>query len=61
MPAYHQTANAAGSKVRSAVAHPFAEMKAPMGLFVRRIGVAWATLMISMVNNAANIKRRVLW
>jgi hypothetical protein len=39
-------ANAAKSKIRSRVEHVFAEQKARMGLFVRTIGIARATVKI---------------
>jgi len=55
----HQRANAARSKVRSAVEHPFAEQKDRMGLFVRTIGIARATAKIGMANIAFNMKRLV--
>lgn len=55
----HQRANAARSKVRSAVEHPFAEQKSRMGLFVRTIGIARAKAKIGMANIAFNMKRLV--
>ncbi len=55
----HQRANAARSKVRSAVEHPFAEQKDRMGLFVRTIGIARAKAKIGMANIAFNMKRLV--
>ena len=55
----HRRANAARSKVRSAVEHPFAEQKDRMGLLVRTIGVARAKAKISMVNIAFDMKRLV--
>lgn len=61
LPARHERANAARSKVRSAVEHPFAEMKSRMGLFVRTIGIDRATAKIGMANIAFNIKRLVFW
>lgn len=61
LPAHHERANAARSKVRSAVEHPFAEMKSRMGLFVRTIGIDRATAKIGMVNIAFNMKRLVFW
>jgi transposase, IS5 family len=53
----HQQANAARSRVRSAVEHPFAEQKGRMGLFVRTIGIARAKAKIGMANIAFNMKR----
>ena len=55
----HQRANAARSKVRSAVEHPFAEQKDRMGLGVRTIGVARDKAKIGMANIAFNMKRLV--
>lgn len=61
LPVHHERANAARSKVRSAVEHPFAEMKSRMGLFVRTIGIDRATAKIGMANIAFNMKRLVFW
>ena len=57
MPVHHERANAARSKVRSATEHPFAGMKARMGLFVRTIGIDRARARIGMANIAFNMKR----
>ena len=56
-PATRAKANAARSKVRSAVEHVFAHMKGPMNLGVRTIGIARATLKIGMANLAYNMRR----
>lgn len=61
MSAQRERANAARSKVRSTVEHPFAEMKSRMGLFVRTIGIDRATAKIGMANIAFNMKRLVFW
>jgi len=61
LPAHHERANAARSKVRAHVEHPFAEQKDRMGLFIRTIGIARATAKIGMANLAYNMKRMVLW
>ncbi len=61
LPHHHQRANAARSKVRSAVEHVFAEQKRRMALFVRTIGVDRARAKIGMANIAFNMKRLVLW
>ena len=61
MPTHHKRANASRSKIRSAVEHPFAEMKSRMSLFVRTIGIDRATAKIGMVNIAFNMKRLVFW
>jgi IS5 family transposase len=50
-------ANNAKSKIRSRVEHVFAEQKDRMGLFIRTIGIARATIKIGMVNLVYNIKR----
>ena len=50
-------ANAARSKVRSAVETVFAAQKHRFGLFVRTIGVARAKVKIGLANIAYNIKR----
>ncbi|MEM7236365.1 MAG: hypothetical protein AAF501_00850 [Pseudomonadota bacterium] len=44
--AYHERANAARSKVRPSVEHPFAEKKSHMGLFVRAIAIDRPTVRI---------------
>ena len=50
-------ANALKSKVRARVEHVFAVQKVRMGLFVRTIGIARATLKIGMANIVYNIQR----
>ena len=60
MPKRMARANAAKSKVRSAVEHVFADQKQRMGLFVRTVGLARARLKIGMVNLAYNM-RRLVW
>ena len=57
MPELHRRANAARSKVRSAIEHVFAAEKHRFGLFVRTIGIARATLKIGMVNLVYNFSR----
>jgi IS5 family transposase len=52
-------ANGAKSKVRSAVEHVFARQKGPMGLVVRTIGIARATVKIGLANIVYNMKRAV--
>jgi IS5 family transposase len=59
MPANIARANAAKSRVRAAVEHVFARQKGPMGLFVRTIGIARATVKIGLANIAYNMKRAV--
>jgi IS5 family transposase len=56
----HRRANRARSAVRSAIEHVFAEQKARMGLFVRTIGLARATVKIGLANMAYNL-RRLAW
>jgi len=52
-------ANGRRSKIRSRIEHVFAHQKARMGLFVRTIGIARATMKIGMANLAYNITRYV--
>ncbi len=52
-------ANAAKSRVRSAIEHVFARQKGPMGLFVRTIGIARASTKIGLANLAYNMQRLV--
>ena len=57
LPTHHAAANAARSKVRSAVEHVFAGQKHRMKLFVRTIGIARAKVKIGMANLAYNFTR----
>lgn len=59
MPVNVARANGAKSKVRSAVEHVFARQKGPMGLVVRTIGLARATVKIGLANIVYNMKRAV--
>jgi hypothetical protein len=59
MPRNVARANGAKSKVRSAVEHVFARQKGPMGLVVRTIGIARATVKIGLANIVYNMKRAV--
>ena len=59
MPVNVSRANGAKSKVRSAVEHVFARQKGPMGLVVRTIGIARATVKIGLANITYNMKRAV--
>lgn len=52
MPAPHRRANAARSKVRSAVEHAFAVQKYRMALFIRTIGIEREKIKIGMANLA---------
>ncbi len=52
-------ANGRRSEIRSGVEHVFAQQKSRMGMFVRTIGIARATMKISMANLAYNITRYV--
>lgn len=60
MPEPRKKANAARSRVRSAVEHVFAHQKGAMNLCVRTIGIARARARIGMVNLAFNM-RRFVW
>jgi transposase, IS5 family len=57
MPEHTAKANARRSRIRSAVEHVFAGQKHRMGLIVRTIGIARATLKIGMANLAYNFQR----
>ena len=59
MPANVARANGAKSKIRAAVEHVFARRKGPMGLVVRTIGLARATVKIGLANIAYNMRRAV--
>ena len=59
MPVNVARANGIKSKVRAAVEHVFARQKGPMGLVVRTIGIARATVKIGLANIAYNMKRAV--
>ncbi len=54
-----EQSNARKSKVRCHVEHVFAELKSPMGLEVRTIGIACAEATITIANMAFNMKRWV--
>ena len=57
LPLSHKKANAARSKVRSAVEHVFAHLKGHMKLFIRTIGIERAKIKIGMANLAYNMRR----
>ena len=59
MPINVSRANGARSKVRAAVEHVFARQKGPMGLVVRTIGLARASVKIGLANLAYNMHRAV--
>ena len=59
MPRQTAIANGRKSKIRSHVEHVFAEQKSRMGLVVRTIGIARATLKIGMANIVYNVKRLI--
>ena len=59
MPTKIARANGAKSKVRAAVEHVFARQKGPMGLVVRTIGIARATVKIGLANIVYNMRRAV--
>jgi hypothetical protein len=61
LPTQRQRANAARSKVRSAVEHVFATQKHRMGLFIRTIGIERARVKIRLANIAFNFKRFIYW
>ena len=57
MPTHIKRANSARSKVRAPVEHPFADQKHRMGLRIRIIGLARATIKIGIANMACNMRR----
>jgi IS5 family transposase len=59
MPATMRRANALKFEVRSRVEHVFAMQKNKMGLFIRTIGIARATMKIGIANIVYNVKRLV--
>lgn len=59
MPRRTAIANGGKSKIRSHVEHVFAEQKSRMGLVIRTIGIARATLKIGMANIVYNVKRLI--
>jgi IS5 family transposase len=59
MPVNVSRANGVRSKVRAAVEHVFARQKGPMGLVVRTIGIARATVKIGLANLLYNMHRAV--
>lgn len=61
LPAQRQRANAARSKVRSAVEHVFATQKHRMGLSIRTMGIERARAKIGLANIAFNFKRFLYW
>jgi hypothetical protein len=60
MPERTRISNARKSRVRSAVEHVFAHQKFLMGLVLRSIGIARATVKVGMANLAYNM-RRFVW
>jgi IS5 family transposase len=52
-------ANALKSMVRSRVEHVFAAQKDKMGLFIRTVGIARATIKIGLANLVYNMRRLV--
>jgi IS5 family transposase len=60
MPKHIAQGNAAKSKVRVAVENVFAHEKGIMGMFVRTIGLARATVKIGLANLTYNM-RRLVW
>ena len=60
MPVNTTRANGAKSKVRCAVEHVFVRQKGPMGLVVRTVGIARATVKIGLANLAYN-RHRAVW
>jgi hypothetical protein len=59
MPRRTAITNGGKLKIRSHVEHIFAEQKSRMGLVIRTIGIARATLKIGMANLVDNVKRLI--
>src|SRR5450631_1254213 len=59
MPEAVARANGKKSKVRAFVEHVFAREKGPMGLVIRTIGLARATVKIGLANLTYNMKRAI--
>jgi len=59
MPEAIARANGKKSKVRAGVEHVFARQKGPMGLVIRPIGLARATVKIGLANLTFNMKRMI--
>jgi IS5 family transposase len=59
MPEAVARANGKKSKVRAFVEHVFARQKGPMGMVIRTIGLARATMKIGLANLAYNMKRMI--
>jgi transposase, IS5 family len=59
MPEAISRANGRKSKVRAFVEHVFARQKGPMGLIIRTIGLARATVKIGLANLTYNMKRAI--
>jgi transposase, IS5 family len=59
MPANVARANGAKSRVRAAVEHVSARQKGPMGLVVRTIGLARASVKIGLANLVYTMNRAV--
>jgi IS5 family transposase len=59
MPEAISRANGKKSKVRAFVEHVFARQKGPMGLVIRTIGLARATVKIGLANLTYNMKRAI--
>lgn len=59
MPQNVARANGRRSKIRAAFEHVFARQKGPVGLVVRTIGLARATVKIGLANLAYNMSRAV--
>ncbi|MBC6403875.1 MAG: transposase [Hyphomonadaceae bacterium] len=59
MPTHIKRANSTRSRIRALVEHPFADQKHRMGLRIRTMGLARATIKITMANMAYNLQRLI--
>ena len=57
LPGHIQQSNAGKSVIRSRVEHVFADQKSQIGLFVRTVGITWATMRIGLTNIVYNMRR----
>jgi len=57
MPRHIQWSNAGKSVIRSRVEHVIADQKSQTGLFIRTVGITWATMRIGLANIVYNLRR----
>ena len=57
MPRHIRKSNAGKSVIRLRVEHVFADQKSQTGLFIRTVGITWATMRIGLANIVYNMRR----